>query len=74
MTTRSAVHALVDELADEELELAKVALEEIHEGGVEIDAEDLDELKRRQAECAAGDLLDARAFLAALREGSDSSR
>lgn len=75
MTTRSAIHALVDALADEELELARDALREIHEDDVAVTAEDRDELLERQAACDAGDVVGARAFLAALREDrSDSHR
>ena len=68
MTTRSAIHDLVDALADEELELARQALQEIHEDEVAVTTEDRDELLERQAACDAGDVVNARAFLAALRE------
>jgi hypothetical protein len=75
MTTRRSVHALVDELAEDELEMAMRALAEIRAGGFELTTEDRDELSVRVAECDAGDVVDARAFLAALREeGSDSRR
>lgn len=75
MTTRSSVHALVDELAEDELEMALQALEEIRAGGFELTTEQRAELVAREAECDAGDVVDARAFLSALRgDGSDSHR
>jgi hypothetical protein len=73
MTTRNAIHALVDELDEDELEAAKDALEELHADDVVIADDDRDELIRRAADCSAGDVVNARAFLAALREEPSDS-
>jgi hypothetical protein len=73
MTTRNTIHALVDELDEDELEAAKDALEELHADDVVIADDDRDELIRRAADCSAGDVLNARAFLAALREEPSDS-
>lgn len=73
MTTRTAIHALVDQLEDDELEAARDALEELRSDDVVISDDDRDELSRRAAECSAGDVVNARAFLAALREESSDS-
>ncbi len=67
MTLRRAVHDLVDELADDQLEAAKHALEQMRADPPALTPEELADLAGRAAECDAGDVIDARAFLAALR-------
>jgi hypothetical protein len=58
MTTREALHHLVDELPDEQAELARVWLEDLRdaadENGPPLDAEALASLDRGLADVAAG--------------------
>ncbi len=67
VTTRKAIHALIEELEEGKLELAKQALEELRDDGFDLTAEEERTLLEREAECAHGDKLEARAFLAELR-------
>ena len=58
MTTREALHHLVDELPEEQTELARVWLEELRgaadEDGPPLDAETLASIDRGLADVAAG--------------------
>lgn len=58
MTTREALHHLVDELAEEQTELARLWLEDLRhasdEDGPTLDAEALASLDRGLADVAAG--------------------
>ncbi len=58
MTTREALHCLVDELADEQVELARVWLEDLRDAadrnGPPLDAETLASLDRGIEDVAAG--------------------
>jgi hypothetical protein len=73
-TPRTTVHALVDELDEDALDLALQALQEIRDGAFELTPEEARELAEREAECDAGDTVDARSFLAALREERPAPR
>jgi hypothetical protein len=68
-TSRTAVHELVDDTLDR----AKQALQEIRDGAFELTPDEAAELARREAECDAGDTVDARSFLTALRDPRDVS-
>lgn len=68
------MHALVDELDEDTLDLAKQVLQEIRDGAFDLTPEEAAELARREAECDAGDTVDARSFLTALREGRAAPR
>lgn len=72
MSTRDALHAVVDDLDDAKLELAKQALEEIRDDTFELTPEEERELLDREAECDAGPTIDARAFLADLQGRTNS--
>jgi hypothetical protein len=72
MSTRRAIHALVDELEDAKLELARAALEEIRDEEFELSDADARELLEREAECDHGETVNARAFLAELRDKGPS--
>jgi hypothetical protein len=73
-TTRQAIHVLIDELDDDDLELAKQALEEIRDEGFELDDAEKRELSDREAECARGDKRDVRELLDEMRgEGTVDS-
>lgn len=76
MITRADIHALIDDLDERELELAKLALEEIRGEAFDVTDAEERELLEREGECERGDKVNARAFLAELRrEGrSDSHR
>ena len=76
MKTRDFVHALVDELDDMKLELAKQALEEIRQDVFDLTEAEEHELLEREAECTKGETVNAREFLAELRSGveADSGR
>jgi hypothetical protein len=75
MSIRHSVHELVDELADDELELAKQMLEEIRAGEFDLTEADRAELVTRANECERGEWVDARTVLSALREhGDDADR
>jgi len=58
MTTREALHHLVDELPDEQAEIARVWLEDLREAadenGPQLDAETLASIDRGLADVAAG--------------------
>ena len=58
MTTREALHHLVDELPEEQAELARVWLEDLREAadenGPQLDAETLASIDRGLADVAAG--------------------
>jgi len=58
MTTREALHHLVDELADEQAELARVLLEDLRnaadEGGPPLETETLMSIERGIADVEAG--------------------
>lgn len=58
MTTREALHHLIDELADEQAELARVLLEDLRgaadDGGLPLTGETLASLDRGMADIAAG--------------------
>ena len=58
MTTKEALHALVDELPDDQAELARFLLEDLRdagdEGGPTLDDESLASLDRGLADIAAG--------------------
>jgi hypothetical protein len=58
MTTREALHQLVDELPDDQTELARVWLEDLRgasdDDGPPLDAETLASLDRGMADVAAG--------------------
>jgi hypothetical protein len=58
MTTREELHQLVDELPEEQAELARVLLQDLHdaadENGPPLDAEALASLDRGLADVAAG--------------------
>ncbi len=58
MTTREALHHLIDELAGEQTELARLWLEDLRHtadgAGPQLDAEALASLDRRLADVAAG--------------------
>ncbi len=71
VNTREAIHALVDELDDADLERAKHALEAM----VLVDVTDaeLKELDERVAECRRGEVVDAREFMAQLRGATPDS-
>lgn len=71
MASRQSLHALVDALAEEELDQAKEALQGIRE--FDLSQEDLKELQRRASECDEGRVIDAQQFLQQLRaETADS--
>ena len=73
MVNRASIHALVDDLAEEQLALAKKALEEVR--GFDVSEEDRRELLEREADCDQGNAIEARAFLQRLRrEAADSGR
>jgi hypothetical protein len=71
VTTRDAIHTLVDDLDDTDLERAKHALEELVR--VELSDAELKELLERSAACRRGEGVDAREFLAQLRGDSPDS-
>jgi hypothetical protein len=71
VNTRDAIHALVDELEDADLERAKHALEEMVL--VEVSDAELKELDEQSAACARGEGIDAREFMAKLRGASPDS-
>ena len=58
MTTREALHCLVDELPDDQAELARVLLEDLRDasdaGGPPLEEESLASLDRGLADVAAG--------------------
>jgi len=67
MGQRDAIHALVDEIEDEDLPLAQEALEVIRRGFV-VTEDERRELESRFAACDEGRGTEARAFLQRLRE------
>ncbi len=67
MTTRQAIHTLIEQLEEGKLELARQALEEIRDDGFDLTDEEERALLEREAECARGDKLNVRDFLAELR-------
>jgi hypothetical protein len=69
VATRGAVHALVDDLDDAKLNLAEQALLEILDQAFDLTDEEERELLEREAECARGEMVNARRFLAELRRG-----
>lgn len=75
MAGRDALHALVDEIAEDDLPLAQDALEAIRRG-FEVSDDERRELEERFAACERGEGIEARSFLATLRErhGSSTSR
>jgi hypothetical protein len=73
VSNREAVHAVVDELDEAKLELAKQALEEIRGDAFDLTAEEERELLEREAECDRGETVDARAFLAELQGRAHSN-
>ena len=66
MAGRGAIHAL-DEIAEDDLPLAEDALEAIRKG-FQVTEDERRELEERFAACDRGEGLDARSFLAKLRE------
>ena len=68
VTTRCAVHAIVDDLDESELELARRILEEIRDDAFELTEAEERELRKREQACARGETVEARAFLSALRD------
>ncbi len=73
MSTRDAVHAVVDDLDEAKLELAKQALEEIRDEAFDLTVEEARELGEREAECDRGETVDARGFLAELQGRTNSN-
>ena len=65
--TRDALHALIDEIPDDDLPLAQGALELITRG-VEVSEEERRELEERFADLDRGEGIEARGFLTKLRE------
>ena len=74
MSTREALHALVDALDDMKLDLARQALQEIRDDVFDLTDAEERELFEREAECERGEIVNARAFLSELRrEGRPDS-
>lgn len=65
VNTRDAIHALVDDLDESELDRAREALEQLR--AVQLSEEDLRELMARDAACERGEGIDFDLFLAKLR-------
>jgi hypothetical protein len=72
MAGRDALHALVDEIAEDDLPLAQDALEAIRRG-FEVTDDERRELEERFAACDRGEGIEARGFLAKLRERDETS-
>ena len=73
MGQRDAIHALIDEIDDDDLPLAREALELIQRSFVVSD-EERRELEERFAACDRGEGTEARAFLKRLREDEPAAR
>ena len=73
MTTRAAIHALVDELDDTQLERARIALLQLRDD-FELTDDDERELQDREAACDRGEKVDARGFLNGLRGKGSANR
>ncbi len=75
MTTRDALHALVEDLEETEWDLAKQALQEIRGDAFDLTETEERELLEREAECDRGEKIGARDFFAELRreERTDSN-
>jgi hypothetical protein len=71
VNTREAIHALIDQIDDADLERAKDALEDVVR--VELTDAELKELLEQSAACERGEGIDARDFLAKLRGASADS-
>lgn len=67
MGQRDSIHALVDEIEDDDLPFAREALEAIRRGFV-VTEDERRELESRFAACENGEGTEARAFLKRLRE------
>lgn len=74
MTTRSSLHAVVDELEEDELDEALQLLEQVRDRTFDLTPEEREELARREAECDSGQVVHARDFLIALRGAAPGSR
>ena len=72
MAARDALHALVDEIAEDDLPLAQDAQEAIRKG-FEVTEDERRELEQRFAACDLGEGIEARGFLARLRERDGTS-
>ncbi len=71
MANRSKLHALLDEIPDGDLPLAREALELIR-GGFDVTDDERRELQERFAACDRGEGVDARGFLDRLRRQDDA--
>lgn len=67
MITRQAVHALIDDLDERELELVARAVDEIRQEEFELSEADEQELARRETDCDNGDRVELRELLTTLR-------
>ena len=70
---RQHLHALVDDLDEDDLDLARAALREISEEVFDLSEDDVAALRERETECDRGEVVDANTFLRQLRGAVDHS-
>ncbi|HBQ14005.1 MAG: hypothetical protein RLP09_43325 [Sandaracinaceae bacterium] len=73
MNARQHLHALVDDLDEDDLDLARAALREISEEVFDLSEDDVAALRERETECDRGEVVDANTFLRQLRGAVDHS-
>ena len=73
MNARQHLHALVDDLDEDDLDLARAALREISEEVFDLSEADVAALRERETECDRGEVVDANTFLRQLRGAVDHS-
>ncbi|RZO65656.1 MAG: hypothetical protein EVA89_01740 [Sandaracinaceae bacterium] len=73
MNARQHLHALVDDLDEDDLDLARAALREISEEVFDLSEDDAAALRERETECDRGEVVDANTFLRQLRGAVDHS-
>jgi len=73
VNARQHLHALVDDLDEDDLDLARAALREISEEVFDLSEDDAAALRERETECDRGEVVDANTFLRQLRGAVDHS-
>ncbi|GAB5542755.1 MAG: hypothetical protein RLO52_37485 [Sandaracinaceae bacterium] len=73
MNARQHLHALVDDLDEDDLDLARAALREFSEEVFDLSEDDVAALRERETECDRGEVVDANTFLRQLRGAVDHS-
>jgi len=73
VNARQHLHALVDDLDEDDLDLARAALREISEEVFDLSEDDVAALRERETECDRGEVVDANTFLRQLRGAVDHS-